>query len=367
MIKAGRDRSTRMSHWVLILAVALASIDYATNVLAQYIAIGPPSFQSNSFPSLETLILDRLAVGGQYNPGDLGTLSHLTVLESIAMLADIQTDMPYSVTGVRLEGEIRQLWDAAAVFEESVSATSIDMKTLTRVQPLYDDLQGAYAQVESTLAGAAGLSSRAAAHLRGITSLTAASGTLMQAIEFDLLAAVPPPGKSTADLESLHKGARLLANHIVALVANVKASKHQTSGWSVVTKDLQELFALVQSFERTLSEEQPSTQTIEVSLHAVRRRMWRVEARIAQLGWPTDLARQWRCQGATWRDLGRAGPASSHRSRARRTGRSTSGPGSSKEISDPHLPRSALNCGRVPLKSTYQSLGVVREETIDIN
>ena len=237
MTKAGYDRSTRMSHWVLILAVALATIAYATNVPAQIIAIGPPSFQSNSFPSLETLIIDRLAVGGQYNPGDLGTLSHLTVLESIAMLADIQTDMPYTVAGVRLEGEIRQLWDAAAVApEESVSATSIDMKTLTRVQPLYDDLQGAYAQVESTLAGASGLSSRAAAHLRGITSLTAASSSLMQAIESDLLAAAPPPGRSTADLDSLHKGARLLANHIVALVANVKDSKHQTSGWSGVTK-----------------------------------------------------------------------------------------------------------------------------------
>ena len=39
----------------------------------------------------------------------------------------------------------------------------------------------------------AGLSSRAAAHLRGITSLTAASSTMMRAIESDLLAAAPPP------------------------------------------------------------------------------------------------------------------------------------------------------------------------------
>ena len=68
------------------------------------IAIGPPSFQSNDFPSMETLILDRLAVGGQYNPQDLGTLAHLTVLESIAILADVQADMPNSVLGVRLEG-----------------------------------------------------------------------------------------------------------------------------------------------------------------------------------------------------------------------------------------------------------------------
>jgi hypothetical protein len=293
MTKSGFSRSTRKPHLGLILATALVAIACATNVPAQNIAIGPPSFQSNNFPSLETLILDRLAVGSQYNPADLATLSHLTVLESIAMLANIQADMPNTVTGVRLEGEIRQLWDAAAVFEESVSATPLDMKTLTRIQPMFTDLQAAYEEVESTLAGAAGLSTRAAAHLRGITSLTAAISTVMRAIESDLLAAAPPPGQPTADLDSLEKQARLLANQIVALVVNVKASKHQTSGWSVVTTDLQELFALVQNFERTLSA-QPTTRMIEVSLHAVRRRMWRIEARIALLGWPTDLARQWR-------------------------------------------------------------------------
>jgi hypothetical protein len=293
MIKAGPDRSAWQSPGALVFVTALLAIASATNLQAQYIAIGPPSFQSNNFPSVETLILDRLAVGGQYNPRDLGTLSHLTVLESIAMLADIQADMPNSVIGVRLEGEIRQLWDTAAVFEESVSATPLDMKTLIRVQPLYNDLQAASQEVESTLAGAAGLSTRAAAHLRGITSLTAASSTLMRAIESDLLAAAPPSGQPTADLESLKRQARLLANHIVALVGNVKGSKHQTSGWSAVTKDLQELFVLVESFERTLSGE-PSIKVIEESLHAVRRRLWRAEARIARLGWPSDLARQWR-------------------------------------------------------------------------
>ena len=291
MIQAELSRSTPTSYPGLIsIAVALGVIAGASNVTAQIIAIGPPSFQSNNFPSLETLILDRLAVGGQYDPDDLGTLSHLTVLESIAMLADIQTDMPNSVTGFRLEGEIRQLWDAAAVFEENVSAIPLDTRTLIRIQPLYADLQAAYQDVESTLAGSAGLSSRAAAHLRGISSLTAATSTLMRAIESDLLADVPTSGQPTVDLDSLKRQARLLANHIVALAENVKASKHQTSGWSAVTLDLQELFALVQGFEKTLAT-LPSNNEIEVSLHAVRRRLWRTEARIARLGWPTDLAR----------------------------------------------------------------------------
>jgi hypothetical protein len=283
----------RKSNRTLILGVALGAVAGASSAMAQIITIGPPSFQSNNFPSMETMILDRLAVGGQYNPDDLGTLSHLTVLESIAMLADIQSDMRNTVLGIRLEGEIRQLWDAAAFFEENVSAAPININTLVRVQPLYDDLQAAYQEVESSLSASAGLSSRAAAHLRGITSLTAATSAVMRAIESDLLAAVPLPEQPTDDLESLKKQAQLLANHIVALLENVKTSKHQKSGWDAVRQDLQELFALVQSFEKTLAA-QPTNKEIEVSLHLVRRRMWRVEARIARLGWPTDLAQRWR-------------------------------------------------------------------------
>ena len=288
MIGAERKRSTRKSHRALIVGVALVAIECATTALAQNIAIGPPSFQSNNFPSLETLILDRLAVGGQYNSGDLGTLAHLTVLESIAMLADINADLPNSVLGVQLESQIRQLWDAAASFEESVSATALSLNTLIRVQPLYSDLQGSYEEVESTLAGAAGLSSRAAAHLREIASLTTATGSLMRAIESDLVATVAIPGRPAADLDRLKNQSRLLANYVVKLVANVKATKQPTSGWSAVTKDLEELFSLIESFERTLSVES-SNKLIEVSLHAVRRRTWRAQARIARLGWPTDL------------------------------------------------------------------------------
>ena len=281
------------SHRALILTAALGTFAGETTVVAQYTAVGSPSFQSNNFPSMETLVLDRLAMGGRYNPGDLATLSHLTVLESIAMLADIEADMPNSVLGVVLQGQIRELWDAAAVFEESVSAVPLDTRTLNRMQPLYNDLQAAYEDVASTLSASAGLSSRAAAHLRNIASLTAATGTSMRAIESDLLAAVPLSAQRGADPDILAKQAHLLANQIVALIENVKVSKHQTSGWGAVTQDLQELFALVQGFERTLSA-QPSNKEIEGPLHAVRRRLWRVEARIARLGWPSDLARQWR-------------------------------------------------------------------------
>jgi hypothetical protein len=239
------------------------------------------------------LILDRLAVGGQTNQGDLATLSHLIVLESIAAMADIQADMPNSVLGSRLEIQLRQLWDAAAIFEESVSANPLSLRTMTRVQPLYGNIESAYQGVEELLAASAGMSSRAAAHLREITDLTTATSTTMYAIESDLIAAAPVPESRLVNPALVSQQARLLSNEIVALIENVKASKHLTSNWKIVTEDLGELFALVQSFEKTLYTP-GAPREIEQSLNAVRRRLWRVEARITKLGWPTDLELRWR-------------------------------------------------------------------------
>jgi hypothetical protein len=293
MIQARHGRMAPTFLRVLAIASALEMIAGVTNVSAQIIAIGPPSFQSNDFPSMETLILDRLAVGGLYNPQDLGTLAHLTVLESIAALADVQADMQTSVLGVRLEAELRQLWDASAVFEESVSAGPLDARTLIRVQPLFNDMNSAYQEVESTLSASAGMSTRAAAHLRGITRLTAAASALMGAIESDLIAGDPLPPRQAVDSDNLAKQALLLANDIVALIENVKSSKHPKSGWNAVSEDLKELLALTQTFQKTASA-RGSTDEIKGSLHAVRRRLWRTEARIVKLGWPADLERRWR-------------------------------------------------------------------------
>jgi hypothetical protein len=293
MIHAEDGRSTRALVRSMAIVMALEITACATNLSAQIIAIGPPSFQSNDFPSMETLILDRLAMGGQYDPQDLSTLAHLTVLESIAALADVQSDMRSSVLGVRLEGELTQLWDAAAAFEESVSAGAIDARTLIRIQPLFNEMQGAYQEVESTLSASAGMSSRAAAHLRDITRLTAAASTMMNAIESNLLAGTPPPPRQPVDSDILTKQALLLANDVLGLIENVKSSKHPNSGWSAVKDDLQELLALIQTFQKTVSRHGPAHE-IEASLHAVRRRLWRTEARIVKLGWPTDLERRWR-------------------------------------------------------------------------
>jgi hypothetical protein len=293
MIQAMHQRLTRTFFKTLLTAAALEGIVGTTRVAAQIIAIGPPSFQSNDFPSMETMILDRLAMGGRYNPQDLGTLAHLSVLESIAAIADVQADYQTSILGTRLEIQLRELWDAAATFEESVSAGPLDARTLTRIQPLYSEMQAAYQGVESTLSASAGMSSRAAAHLRNIDRLTAATSAMMGAIESDLIASVPRSTERSASPEFLEKQTRLLANDTLVLIENVKASKHPNSGWNAVKEDLQELFNLLQAFQKALTNMR-SSDDMSASLHTVRRRLWRTEARIVKLGWPADLERKWR-------------------------------------------------------------------------
>ena len=93
-------------------------------------------------------------------PGISATLSHLTVLESIAMLADIQSDMPNSrARRSARKREIRQLWDAAAVFEESVSATPLDAEDPDpRSAVVRRSASRLSKRLNRQLAGAAGLS-----------------------------------------------------------------------------------------------------------------------------------------------------------------------------------------------------------------
>ena len=215
--------------------------------------MGPPSFESTDFPSLETVILDRLALGAEYNTGDLATLAHLTVLESIAMLADINIDLANTVLGFRLEAQIRQLWDAAAAFEEGVSAVPMTPRTFTRIEPVYDDWRFAYQQVEASLGTTASLPNRAAARLADLTRLTYAAGAMMGAIEADLLAAAPVAPRRQADVDVLRTQMRRFASGVVGLIDNIKVSKHEKSGWASVAGDLTALLSDLTQFDRLLA------------------------------------------------------------------------------------------------------------------
>jgi hypothetical protein len=276
-------------------AVALAVTYGITGARAQspIIAVGPPSFQSNAYPSLQTDIVQRIATTGQMQPGDLPNLTRLMALQSVAMLAEIRADMPGSLTGNRLEGQVRQLWDATQVMSETVGTAPLDSQALNLVQEKYADVENAYRQVESTLGELPGISNRASAHLRGLSQLTAATGSVMLAIEADLPAPVRLAPERQPDMEQLRTQARLLSNDIVGLAAKVKSSKQRGSGWDTVVRDLDELFGSTQDFQHALSPVS-STEQIQSSFRAIRRRVSRVEARIAQLGWSADLARSWR-------------------------------------------------------------------------
>ena len=280
---------------VRAVALALALTLGTTGACAQspIIAVGPPSFQSEDFPSLQSDIIDRIAATGQLQPNDLPNLTRLMTLESVAMLADIHADMPSSSMGNQLEGQIRQLWDSTELMSESVGDGPLDSEALNRVQEKYIDVENACRRLESTLGELPGLSNRASAHLRGLTRLNAATGTVMRAIEADLSVPVRRVTERQPDIESLRTQTRLLSNATVGFVSTVKRSKLPGPRGAAVARDLNELFAAIQDFERLVGPAS-STEQIQSTFRAIRRQASRVEARITQLGWPTDLARAWR-------------------------------------------------------------------------
>jgi len=263
------------------------------NVKAQNIVSRPPSFQAPGDRSFENQILDRLTETGQYQPDDLPNLARLVVLESIAMLVDVRSDLAETTIGNRLGAEITGLSEASELFYESVSSTPLDLANLTSSQQLYEAVVVSYRQVESTLGEFPGLSNQAAAHLRHVTRLIAMMSSVMRELESNLPATIPVPLKRSIERESFQKQTRLLANDLVELIVKASQPGEKRSGHQGALKDLEDLLDRVQSFEHTLSL-QPSNIDLEASLHALRRGFWRVEATIIQLDWPAELRSGWR-------------------------------------------------------------------------
>jgi hypothetical protein len=277
-----------IARWGIILVSAGAMLGISALARAQIIAIGPPSFQSNDFPSLETLILDRLALGGTPDPEDLATLSHLAVLESIAMLADIQADMTNTPLGDRLEPQVRNLWDAAARFEERVSANPVNSQSIGGVQPVFNDMRAAYRDIAATLGGSAALSGRASAHLEGISRLTTATDSVMRAIE-----AEKPDNLRDRGFKNLDRDVRLLGAALGGYIQNVKAAKMQGPAWQTVSDNLTELLTQVRALTTRLGE-QAARNEVAASIETIRRHTWQIEAQMARLKLPTDLERRWK-------------------------------------------------------------------------
>jgi hypothetical protein len=285
-------RSARTQVLTTFLVAFWAIIGFA-NGKAQNIVSRPPSFQAAGERSFENQILDRLTETGQHQPDDLPNLARLVVLESIAMLVDIRTDLADTTIGNRLETEITGLSEASELFYESVSSTPLDLAKFARSRRLYSIVEVNYRNVESALGEFPGFSNQAAAHLPRLTRLIAMMGSLMGELESNLPATIPVPLERSIERESFQRQTRLLAHDLLELIVKASQPGEKRSGHQGALRDLKDLLDHVQSFEHTLSL-QPSNIDIAASLHALRRRFWRVEATIIQLDWPAELRSGWR-------------------------------------------------------------------------
>jgi hypothetical protein len=288
-------------HWpkklVSGLALGLAAVSWHSTVfnpvLAQQMQTRLPAFQAPASDSLETELLGRLSVTGEYQSGDLMRLARLSVLESIATLVNIHVDLQGSPIGFRLEEQAAALVDASEFFYETVGFSPLDVNTMSRAQSDFDDVGAAYTQLEGTLGPLPGFSSRAAGHLQAVTQLMNASDAVMGAIESDIASTIPVPVERPIDTEAMRSQAQLLANAIVDLIGKVSDSKQGDVRANGVLEDLSAMLVRSREFARSLALPN-SFKELEQSFRATRRAMWRVEAEINQLAWPADLRNRWR-------------------------------------------------------------------------
>ena len=105
MNRTSRGQITARYGLVLILTVVSWLLLGFDAVIAQQIQNRLPGLQAPASDNLESQILGRLSITGQFQPEDLPRLARLTVLESISTLVNIRDDLRDSPLGNRLESE----------------------------------------------------------------------------------------------------------------------------------------------------------------------------------------------------------------------------------------------------------------------
>ncbi len=293
MIRAGRRRRLVMHGVAAVIPAVLCLIDIPQPVAAQQIQTRLPALQAPVSDNLEAQVLGRLSATGQYQPDDLPILARLAVLDSIAMMSNVRTDLRDTPAGSRLEGEIAAFWDSAQVLYEDFSSAPLDLTTLSRAQADSVDVLAAFRRLESTLGEFPEVSNGAAERLRDVSRLLGAMSSVMGAQEADLLRTAPLPTDRAVDHDELREQAQLLANDLVALIGTARGSQRAGGASDRVVPELNDLLAAVQAFIRSLAFE-PSFNEIQQSFRVARRGMWNVEARITQRDQPPELKRRWR-------------------------------------------------------------------------
>jgi hypothetical protein len=293
-------RRSPCGHKIVIASMVAISCSATGHepLLAQQMQTRLPAFQAPARGDLETEILDRLSLTGQYRPDDLPRLARLTVLESIASLSNVRADLLDSGIGDRLETQITAFWDASQNFYEIVSSAPLNAASLNNAQSAFVEMAAAERGVESTWGGVPGVSSRAADHFQAASRLMSAMSPILGELESNLRADSGIDADRSLNVDGMREQAQLVANELVGLIGELKESKPDVKqSNAAVVLELNEMLVLVQDFTRSLGRDL-SVSELEESFRAARRRMWFAEASVMHVSWPLGLERRWRAARA---------------------------------------------------------------------
>jgi hypothetical protein len=256
---------------------------------AQFIVTtGNPTFEAWGRQSAETDILSGLAWSGAYGPDALPSLARLTVLESIAMLETARADLFASLTGNQLEEEIGALWDNAELFYESSFSAADDTESYARSQLLLVDMGTAFGQLESSLGELPGASPRAAARLRHVSSLLAATRIAMEATAASVPQQIPLAPDRTRGVVQLDEQVGPLTQDLLDLIREADSFNRMQSGHPSSLWDLRGLLELIQGFDRMLKLRAPERDLMD-AFRPARRVMQRVDSEFSRVRWPARV------------------------------------------------------------------------------
>ncbi len=263
-----------------------ASAQYANPVINGY----ENGFQAAPAGSLEWEVIDRLAASHRYNPRDLPWLARMTVLESIAMYEAVRADLPDTLTGRRIEGEMSILWDSAQVLYQSTNYG--DPVSLARARPMLGAVEDAYLRLDSDLGAMPAVSQVAAFHLRDIARVLPIMNNLIDAMETDE-GLVPRPAPRPSEVESLRGLSARLLEELDALIAALGQASPVPPGRDTLLADLQAMSDQVRAFDRLLA--MPSTgRDLVESARGLRSLVWPLEYRMVARLRDRGLIARWR-------------------------------------------------------------------------
>jgi hypothetical protein len=252
-----------------------------------------PAFQAPASDSLESEMLSRVSLTGQFQPDDLPRVARLAVLNSISMLVNVRADLPDSVLGNQIDQEITGLWNSSQAFYEVVSTPPSDAASVARAQFLLAEVDAGYRRLASSLGELPGVSDRAADNLRSFSRLLGPVNSLMGTLEADVASQAQPTPERPLSLDSLRREAQIVANLLVPLIGKAGDVGRGRPGRDALITDLTDLLDRLQGFCRLLSIEPPLAE-IQGSFRDARRQMWRTESRLLHVEWRASLEPPWR-------------------------------------------------------------------------